>query len=119
LQPANRIDRSHPITKGDRQLGGRDPQVRQLQNLIDGLISSTAHDTLPPFNSLLISHMAMYFTDTQIKAIAAALGDTADGLTGSEIDFLIPASRMVDYGGPAQNKRTRLYNAFAHSQNTT
>jgi uncharacterized protein (TIGR02391 family) len=63
--------------------------------------------------------MAMFFTETQLKAIAAALGDTADGLTGSEIDFLISASRMTDYGGPAQNKRTRLYNVFAQSQNTT
>ena len=57
-----------------------------------------------------------HFTETQLEAISNALGDTADGLTGSEIDFLLSASRINDVA-PALNKRGRLYNAFAYSQN--
>jgi uncharacterized protein (TIGR02391 family) len=58
-----------------------------------------------------------FFKDTQLEAIAGALADTSDGLTNSEITFLLAASRLDDVG-PAPNKRGRLYNAFAQSQNT-
>ncbi|ABR91739.1 Uncharacterized conserved protein [Janthinobacterium sp. Marseille] len=61
--------------------------------------------------------MAQFFTDMQLQAIANALGDTSDGLTGSEIDFLLAASKLIETV-PAANKRGRIYNAFAHSQNT-
>lgn len=60
---------------------------------------------------------AYFFTETQLEAIAAALGDTSDGLTNPEIAFLLVASKLDDVG-PAPNKRGRLYNAFAHSQNS-
>lgn len=56
------------------------------------------------------------FTDTQLEALAAALGDTSSGLTGSEIGFLLSASRISDVD-PTATKRVRLYNAFANEQN--
>lgn len=56
------------------------------------------------------------FSQDQLEAIAGALGDTADGLTGSEIEFLLTASKMAD-PGPA-TKRVRIYNAFVESQNS-
>lgn len=61
--------------------------------------------------------MAHFFTGAQLEAISNALGDTVHGLTGSEIDFLLSASKLVNPGA-ASNKRTRIYNAFADSQNT-
>ncbi len=57
------------------------------------------------------------FTQAQLEAIADALGDTGEGLTGSEIQFLIASARMVD-PGPV-TKRTRIYNAFVEAQNRT
>lgn len=58
-----------------------------------------------------------FFTDTQLGAIAAALGDTSSGLTGAEIGFLLSASRISDVD-PTASKRVRLYNAFANNQNS-
>lgn len=60
--------------------------------------------------------MTYLFAETQLEAVANALGDTADGLTGSEINFLLTASKLADMN-PAPNKRSRIYDAFAHSQN--
>ena len=56
------------------------------------------------------------FTQDKLEAIAGALGDTDAGLTGSEIQYLLASSKMTD-PGPI-TKRTRIYNAFAESQNT-
>lgn len=56
------------------------------------------------------------FSQDQLEAIAGALGDTSAGLTGSEIQFLLATAKMID-PGPI-TKRTRIYNAFADSQNT-
>lgn len=50
-------------------------------------------------------------------AIAEALGHTNEGLTGSEIDFLLPLVRIDDVS-PELKKSDRLYNAFAKDQNT-
>jgi uncharacterized protein (TIGR02391 family) len=58
-----------------------------------------------------------FFTEGQIRAIADALGDTAEGLTGSEIGELLAACQIVDVD-PALTKRHRLFNAFANDQNT-
>ena len=52
---------------------------------------------------------------SQLEAIAQALGDTEDGLTNSEIDRLIVECRMVDPGPGTKWKR--IYNAFAEVQN--
>jgi uncharacterized protein (TIGR02391 family) len=60
--------------------------------------------------------LANFFTETQLEAIANALGDTTEGLTGSEIAFLLSASKLADVG-VAANKRGRIYDAFANSQN--
>lgn len=57
------------------------------------------------------------FTQTQLQAIADALGDTADGLTGTEIAHLLETCGIAD-ADPAMTKRHRLYNAFAQHQNT-
>jgi len=56
------------------------------------------------------------FTQSQIEAIAAALGDTAVGLSGSEIRHLLTVANMID-PGERMTKRHRLHNAFAESQN--
>jgi uncharacterized protein (TIGR02391 family) len=57
------------------------------------------------------------FTQSQLQAIADALGDPSEGLTGSEIGHLLVTCKMLD-PSPEMAKRHRLYNAFVHSQNT-
>ncbi len=56
------------------------------------------------------------FTQAQLTAIAEALGDTNDGLTGSEIAHLLETCTIADVD-PTLTKRYRLYNAFAQDQN--
>ena len=56
------------------------------------------------------------FTQSQLQAIADALGDTAGGLTGSEIGHLLATVKIVDTD-PPMTKRHRLYNVFANDQN--
>ncbi len=56
------------------------------------------------------------FTQSQIEAIAAALGDTALGLSGSEISHLLVVATITD-PGEGMTKRHRLHNALAESQN--
>ena len=51
-----------------------------------------------------------------LQAIADALGDTSEGLTGSEIAHLLASLQHYDTD-PSMTKRHRLYNAFAHDQN--
>jgi len=60
--------------------------------------------------------MTKSFSQSELQAIADALGDTSDGLTGSEIAHLLATCKMAD---PTSDmaKRHRLYNAFAESQN--
>jgi uncharacterized protein (TIGR02391 family) len=60
--------------------------------------------------------MAKMFTQSLLQAIADALGDTDDGLTGSEIGHLLASCRITDTD-PQMTKRHRLYNAFVHTQN--
>ena len=50
------------------------------------------------------------------RAIADALGDTSDGLTGSEIAHLLAVCEIADTD-PELTKRHRLYNAFVNDQN--
>jgi len=56
------------------------------------------------------------FTQAQLEAIADALGDTNDGLTGSEIAHLLATARIADRDA-SFTKRKRLFNAFAADQN--
>ena len=58
------------------------------------------------------------FTQEQLQALADALGETSEGLTGSEIGHLLRSAKMVDVD-PSLTKRHRLYNAFVHHQNRT
>ena len=60
--------------------------------------------------------MAVMFTQMELQAIADALGDTSDGLTGSEIHHLLMTCKMMDVD-PQATKRHRLYNAFVACQN--
>lgn len=57
------------------------------------------------------------FNQSEIQAIADALGDTNLGLTGSEIAHLLNVCRIRDCD-PGLTKRFRLLNAFVESQNT-
>lgn len=56
------------------------------------------------------------FTQSQLEAIADALGDTELGLTGSEIGHLLAVCRLPD-PTPTITKRYRLLNAFVAAQN--
>jgi len=51
-----------------------------------------------------------------IEMIAKALGDTSDGLTGTEIHRLLIQSKIEDFDA-SNTKWKRLYNAFAENQN--
>lgn len=57
-----------------------------------------------------------FFSQDLLEAIASALGDTSDGLTGAEIEYFLASSRISDPG--PMTKRIRIYNAFVGSQNT-
>ena len=57
-----------------------------------------------------------HFSQSQLQAIADALGYTDLGLTGSKIAHLLASCRMTDTD-PTLTKRHRLYNAFVASQN--
>jgi uncharacterized protein (TIGR02391 family) len=57
-----------------------------------------------------------FFRQEEIEAISAALGDTGEGLTGSEIGHLLAVCGMVD-PTPTLTKRHRLHNALAADQN--
>lgn len=56
------------------------------------------------------------FSQSEIQAIADALGDTSIGLTGSEIGHLLTVAKIPD-PDPSLAKRHRLLNAFATIQN--
>lgn len=60
--------------------------------------------------------MALVFASSQIQAIADALADTAEGLTGSEIAHLLSQCGMPDPAS-GMTKRHRLFNAFVAIQN--
>lgn len=61
--------------------------------------------------------MSKSFQQSDLRAIADALGDTETGLTGSEIQHLLESCQMAD-PTPGMTKRHRLYNALVTSQNT-
>jgi uncharacterized protein (TIGR02391 family) len=60
--------------------------------------------------------VAKTFTPSQIEALAKALADTHDGLTGSEIGQLLATYQIAD-PTPGGSKWVRLHNAFAARQN--
>ena len=60
--------------------------------------------------------MSEQFEGTQIEAIARSPGHTDDGLTGTEIGFLLGAAKINDVQ-PTEAKWRRLHNAFAMHQN--
>jgi uncharacterized protein (TIGR02391 family) len=62
--------------------------------------------------------MNKVFSQSQLEAIAGALADTSEGLTGSEIGHLLQICRLND-PTPEITKRHRLHNAFVEYQNRT
>lgn len=60
--------------------------------------------------------MEKRFSQSELEAIAGALGDTSQGLTGSEIGHLLATLKMVD-PTPTMTKWKRLHNAFVERQN--
>lgn len=58
------------------------------------------------------------FSQDKLEAIAQALGDTSEGLTGSEIGHLLRICNIQDTD-PEMTKWKRLLNAFAVHQNRT
>jgi len=56
------------------------------------------------------------FDSQQLTAIAKVLADTNDGLTGSEIGYLLGDSQIPDVA-PTYTKWKRLFNAFVEFQN--
>src|SRR5206468_2648768 len=55
-------------------------------------------------------------SQSELEAIAAALGDTSEGLTGSEIGHILATLKMAD-PNPDMTKWKRLHNAFVERQN--
>ena len=60
--------------------------------------------------------MEEQFSPSEIEAISAALADTSEGLTGTEIGHLLATVKMAD-PNPGTTKRKRLHNAFVKRQN--
>lgn len=58
----------------------------------------------------------LLFTESQVIAIAHALGDTTEGLKGTEIEYIL-ATCKIDDVEPTAAKWIRLQNAFARDQN--
>lgn len=56
------------------------------------------------------------FAQSELEAIAGALADTSEGLTGPEIGHILASVRMAD-PTPTLTKKKRLYNAFVERQN--
>src|SRR5262245_60592219 len=56
------------------------------------------------------------FDSQQLESIARVLADTAEGLSGSEIEHLLRECKMAD-PTPSMSKWKRLYNAFTEAQN--
>jgi len=56
------------------------------------------------------------FAQSELEAIAAALADTSEGLTGTEIGHILASLKMAD-PAPTMTKWRRLHNAFVERQN--
>ena len=56
------------------------------------------------------------FAADELEAIAKALGDTSEGLTGSEIRHILQLTQLCDVD-PAATKWKRIHNAFVDYQN--
>ena len=63
-------------------------------------------------------HMYAQLSTSSVEKIAKVLGDTDDGLSGSEIGTLLVASTIKDVDGPQQTKWRRIGNALHRRQAT-
>ena len=63
-----------------------------------------------------MSPLEKQFSQSELEAIAAALGDTSEGLTGSEIGHILATLKTAD-PNPDMTKWKRLHNAFVERQN--
>lgn len=59
--------------------------------------------------------MEQVFSQSELEAIAAALADTSEGLTGTEIGHILSSLKMAD-PTPTMTKWKRLHNAFVDRQ---
>ena len=64
----------------------------------------------------MVKVIQKFFKHEEIETISQALGDTNDGLTGTEIERLLKQARINDVD-PDNTKWIRLHNAFVESQN--
>lgn len=60
--------------------------------------------------------MEQIFSQSELEAIAKALADTSEGLTGSEIGHILSSLKIAD-PTPNMTKWKRLHNAFVERQN--
>jgi len=60
--------------------------------------------------------MEKTYSSSELEALAKVLGDTEEGLTGSEIHTILASMEMTD-PTPLETKWRRLFNAFADRQN--
>lgn len=77
----------------------------ELSEVIEDKVNKEAEmERIPPYDS------------QQLESLARVLADTAEGLTGSEIEHLLQQCNMAD-PTPSITKWKRLFNAFAEAQN--
>ncbi|MEP3630547.1 MAG: TIGR02391 family protein [Hyphomicrobiales bacterium] len=62
--------------------------------------------------------MALTLNQSHLEAIATALGDTDEGLRGSEIKHLLNSAKLRDVD-PSATKRIRIFNSFLEFHNRT
>lgn len=93
----------------------RDDCGRQAR--ADGLLRGQAESRCSIRCIGTVCEMSELFNQSQIEAIADALGDTPEGLTGTEIAYLLQIAKIPDVT-PTLTKRFRLFNSFAQSQNS-
>ncbi len=60
--------------------------------------------------------MESQFSQSELEAIARALADTSEGLTGTEIGHILASLKMAD-PTPTMTKWKRLHNALVERQN--
>jgi uncharacterized protein (TIGR02391 family) len=90
-------------------------KIRDLNG--SGLKGQIFIQVLSSFCTQIKAHrMEQVFSESELQAIAAALADTAEGLTGSEIGRILASMKIAD-PTPGMTKWKRLFNAFVERQN--
>jgi uncharacterized protein (TIGR02391 family) len=69
-----------------------------------------------PIMAVTTNNRVSTLSAQQVEALSRILGDTENGLSGSEIEYLLRDSRIPD-SAPEMTKWKRLFNAFVDFQN--